>query len=181
MKNTTSFKQVLFNLIILFIICMSPAYIINVYRCANILVNKDKYLLKKYKIDSISTGIMSSSSLPDEATSYNVFFNDKKEKLQISIVDQNRFSFSQRTNKIYEDFEKNILKENGWLNHLSSDSISVWQGPKSNLYGFKNEKELDVTLFRYKLIFNIFLILVTILCIRYFVNYKKYKIQKHEA
>ena len=172
MKKKPSFKQVLFSLIILFIICMSPIYLINVYRCTNILVNKDKFELKKYKIDSISTTNVSHGP-QDKDDSYVIFFNDKKEKLHIAIVDENRFSFSKRTKNIYTHFIKTVIKENGWLGRLPNDSINVWQGPSTNLYGFENEKEMDFTSYRFKLVLNIFLTLITIISVRYLINFKK--------
>ncbi|HAI36783.1 MAG TPA: hypothetical protein DCM40_00890, partial [Maribacter sp.] len=139
LKKKPSVLRLLFNLIILFIICMSPAYLINVYRSANVLVKKDKYILKKYKIDSISSITTSDTqNRVAKTSSYLVFFNNKKEKLKISIINENSFSFSKRTKSIYKDFENNILKENGWMGRSRSDSIYIWKSTNSNIYGFKD-------------------------------------------
>ncbi|WP_286827866.1 hypothetical protein [Maribacter sp. UBA4516] len=155
---------------------MSPAYLINVYRSANVLVKKDKYILKKYKIDSISSITTSDTqNRVAKTSSYLVFFNNKKEKLKISIINENSFSFSKRTKSIYKDFENNILKENGWMGRSRSDSIYIWKSTNSNIYGFKEEKELDVSSYQYKLIFNVALLIITIFSVRYLVKYNKKK------
>ena len=155
------------RLLLLAIISMSPLYIYKVYKKSIVFIEAKEFKLKKYKIDSLK--VYSSGNWGSPST-YYVFFDNKK-KIRIPILDKNHTSFSKRVNKVYKHFNANTLK-NYYSNRevLKNDSIYVWESTSVNKYGFKNEKEIDLSYDKKSLVFNSFLLLITFFSAFYFIK-----------
>ena len=167
------------HLFLLAIISMSPLYIYKVYKNSIVFIESKEFKLKKYKVDSIFLGTPS-GYFKETSMGYKVFFKDKREKINISAIGKNTIALSSRSRKIYKHFYSNILENyinNG--NVLENDSIYVWESPSVNKYGFKNEKEIDLSYDKKSLVFNFFLLLITFFSIFYFVKIEKNKRKKN--
>ncbi|WP_157926191.1 hypothetical protein [Tenacibaculum maritimum] len=127
------------------------------YEKSDFFLSFDKFKLNQYKIDSLN---IYSSGNWGGPSAYYVFFDNKK-KIKIPILNKNNISFSKRVNKVYKHFK---------VNTLENDSIYVWEGPTAILYGFKDEKKINLTSYRDRLFFDILMILISLISIFYFIK-----------